>query len=83
MGLTGGCTAAQLDTEGQYASVVQNSADYPTYTAQYAACKAGTPLNATACCPAGTEPDGEGKRCLPESGLYAYHDGSGDFYNHF
>lgn len=33
MGLNGTCTTAQQDIDGKYASVVQSSVDYPTYTA--------------------------------------------------
>lgn len=56
---------------------------YPTYGAYSAKClyTGAMVLNETACCPLGSSP--KGQVCVPDDDLLAYHDGSGDYVNHF
>ena len=84
MGPNGECTTDLSDKTGDYASVDEDSVEYPTYTATYLKCKEGfTVLDNARCCPKNSKPSADNTKCLPDEGLYAYHSGYGNFVNHF
>ena len=83
-GLVSGECANGFDTGRSYASVHIESLEYPTYFTWRAVCSenGATALNETFCCPPRSSPVA-GMYCRPDDGLFAFHNGTGDYETHF